>query len=138
MVTKSAAEIAKKWGRVTPDRIEDYEEGVRNPGKDWEEETLAAEDNYEAGIREAISNKSFGKGVRKAGTSKQKSNTILKGIPRWPEGVRGAVEAMKKGMEPVVATLEALVLPKRYPTGDPRNIERVKAIQQALHKLKTG
>jgi len=138
MKTKSAATIAKKWARVTPERIEDYEQGVRNPSKDWEEETLAAEDNYEAGIKDAISRKAFGKGVKKAGTSKQKAATIIKGIPRWPEGVSGGEDAMEKGMAPVVAVLEGLTLPKRYPTGDPRNIERVKVIQVALHKLKTG
>ncbi len=138
MIVKSAAAIAKKWARVTPDRIEDYEDGVRNPAKDWEDETLAAEENYEAGIKDAITRKAFSKGVKKAGTAKQKSATILKGIPRWSEGVRIAEDAMRAGMGPVVAVLEGLTLPKRYPTGDPRNIERVKAIQQALHKMKTG
>lgn len=138
MIVPSADKIAKKWARVTPERIEDYEDGVRHPMKDWETETSEAEDRYEAGIKDAITRKAFGKGVKKVGTAKQKSATILKGIPRWPEGVRGAEDDMKKGMEPVVSVLEDLELPKRYPTGDPRNIERVKAIQQALHKLKTG
>lgn len=138
MVVKSAKDIAAKWARVTPDRIEDYEHGVRYPLNDWEKQTLAAEENYEAGIRDAITRKAFGKGVKKAGTAKQQSACIIKGIPRWPEGVRGAEEAMESGMGPVVDVLSKLVLPKRYPTGDPRNIERVKAIQVALHKLKTG
>jgi len=138
MIVKSAAKIAEKWGRVTPERTVDYEEGVKNPSKDWEKETIAAEARYEAGIKDAMTRKAFGKGVKKVGTAKQKSKTILKGIPRWPEGVRGAVDDMQKGMEPVVKTLEALTLPERYPAGDPRNIARVAAIQQALHKMKTG
>ncbi len=138
MIVKSAAKIAEKWARVTPERTMDYEEGVRNPLKDWEKETLEAESRFEAGIKSAIVRKAFGKGVRKAGTAKQKAKSILKGIPRWPEGVRGAEADMRSGMEPVVKVLEALVLPQRYETGDPRNIDRVKAIQQALHKLKTG
>ncbi|KKL00836.1 hypothetical protein LCGC14_2628470 [marine sediment metagenome] len=138
MQVKSASEIAKKWARVTPERTQDYEDGVRNPLHDWEAETLAAEDRFEEGIKLAIQRKAFSKGVKKAGTAKQKSKTILKGIPRWPEGVRGAEADMQAGMEPVVKVLEALVLPKRYATGDPRNIDRVKVIQQALHKLKTG
>ncbi|MQY77895.1 MAG: hypothetical protein GH151_01670 [Bacteroidetes bacterium] len=138
MIVKSAAAIAKKWGRVTPERIADYEDGVRNPERDWEKETLDAEENYEAGIKASIANKSFSKGVRKAGTAKQKSASIIKGIPRWPEGIRGAVDAMESGMGPVVDVLSKLTLPPRYPTGDPRNIDRVKVIQVALHKLKTG
>ena len=138
MEVKDASAIAKKWVRVTSERTEDYEEGVRNPAKDWEKETLDAEDRYEAGIKASIVRKAFSKGVKKVGTAKQKAKTILKGIIRWPDGVRGAEDDMRTGMEPVVDVLRALKLPERYPTGDPRNIERVKAIQQALHKMKTG
>ncbi len=138
MEVKSAAEIARKWARVTPERSQDYEEGVRNPLRDWETETLEAEPRYEAGIKSSISRKAFGKGVKKAGTAKQRSKSITKGIPRWSEGVRGAEADMKAGMEPVVQVLENLKLPPRFETGDPRNIDRVKAVQQALHKLKTG
>ncbi len=138
MKVKSAIDIARKWARVTSGRTEDYEAGVRNPSKDWETETLAAEDNYEEGIKQSIQNKSFSKGVRAAGTEKQKSKTISKGIQRWPDGVNDAESDMRTGMEPVVQALEGINLPKRYPTGDPRNIERVKIIQTTLHKLKTG
>lgn len=138
MIVPSAAKIAEKWARVTPERTQDYEDGVRNPKRDWADETSASEDRYEEGIKAAIQNKSFGKGVRKVGTAKQKLKSIQKGIPRWPEGVRGAEGDMRSGMEEVVRILEGLTLPKRYATGDPRNIERVKVIQQALHKLKTG
>ncbi len=138
MLIKSASEIAKKWARVTPERTEDYEAGVRNPLRDWAEETAKAESRYEEGIKASILRKAFGKGVAKCGTAKQKAKTILKGIARWPEGVRGAEDDMRKGMGPVVEVLKALVLPPRYKTGDPRNIKRVEAIQQALHKMKTG
>ena len=138
MIVPSAAKIAKKWGRVTPERTIDYEEGVRNPLRDWATETKAAESRYEEGVKAAITRKAFGKGVDKVGTNKQKSKTILKGIPRWPEGVRIAEKDMETGMKPVVAALEGITLPPRYATGDPRNIERVKVIQQTLHKLKTG
>lgn len=135
---KSAADIAKKFIRVTPERTEDYEQGVRNPLNDWEKNTLAAEENYEAGIKASMLQKRFGKGVKKIGTAGQKAATIIKGIGRWPEGVRLAEEAYRKGMEPVVNVLKALTLPKRYPKGDPRNIKRVEAVQKALHDLKIG
>ncbi len=138
MLVKSAVAIARKWARVTSGRTEDYEIGVRNPSRDWEKETLAAEDNYEEGIKKSIQNKSFSKGVKAAGTEKQKSKTISKGIPRWSDGVNEAEDDMRTGMEAVVKVLEGITLPKRYPTGDPRNIERVKVIQVALHNMKTS
>ena len=67
MIVPSAELIAKKWARVTPERTEDYDEGVRNPKKNWETETLAAESNYEKGVVSAIARKGFGRGVKKAG-----------------------------------------------------------------------
>lgn len=138
MIVPSAINIAKKWLRVTSERTEDYELGVRNPLRNWEAETLAAEERYEAGIKAAMLRKAFGKGVKLVGTTKQQAKTILKGIPRWAEGVRLAEDDMLAGMEKVVKVLQGLTLPKRYETGDPRNIKRVEAIQQALHKMKTG
>ena len=138
MIVPDADKIAKKWVRVTSERTEDYEEGVRHPLQDWEKNTSDSEPRYEAGIKTAIAQKRFGKGVKKCGTSKQQAKTIEKGIPRWPEGVRGAENDMRNGMEPVVAALKGIKLPQRYETGDPRNIDRVKIIQQTLHKLKTG
>ncbi|MBA7486128.1 hypothetical protein ES707_21681 [subsurface metagenome] len=138
MEMPSAAKIAAKWMRVTAERIADYEMGVKNPRRDWADETAGAEERYEAGLKAAMLRKAFGKGVRKVGTAFQKAKTILKGIPRWSEGVRGAEDDMKKGMEGVVKVLEGLTLPKRYETGDPRNIDRVKVIQKALHDWKIG
>jgi len=138
MEVKTAGEIAKKWSRVTSERTEDYEDGVRNPRKDWEKETLAAEDNYEDGVKKAINRKAFGKGVKKTGTARQQQKTIDKGIDRFPEGIRLAEDDMAAGMEPVVRVLSGLTLPKKYAKGDPRNLERVKVIADALHKMKIG
>jgi len=138
MKCPSAGDIAKKWARVTPDRVEDYEQGVRNPSKNWETETVAAEKNYNEGTQKAITRGAFGKGVKKAGLSKQQGNSILKGIPRFGEGVRTGEAAMASGMEAVVRTLTATTLPPKYPKGDPRNYERGRAVGDALHKMKIG
>jgi len=136
MNVKSAADSAAKWARVTPDRQEDYEAGVRSPGKDWATETAAAESRYEDGIKASIARKAFGKGVKRAGTAKQMEATILKGIPRWPEGVRAGEDSYREGFGPYEDELRKISLPPRYPAGDPRNIERVKAVTTGLHKKK--
>ena len=138
MIVPEASAIAKKWARVTPERTQDYDEGVRNPKKNWEVETVAAESNYEAGLQKSIARKAFGKGVKKAGLAKQQGNSITKGIPRFGEGVRIAEETMSKSMGPVVAAMKSVTLPAKYPKGDPRNYERVRAVGDALHKMKTG
>ena len=136
MNIKSAAQIARKWARVTPERTQDFEDGVRNPSKDWKTETLAAQDRYEDGIKDSITRKAFGKGVERVGTAKQQGKSITKGIDRWPEGVRDAEKDMEEGMKPVVETLSNLTLPPRYKTGDPRNLKRVEAVAIALHKMR--
>lgn len=136
MITPSASEIAAKWARVTPDRVTDYEAGVRSPDRDWAEETADAEDRYEDGIKQAMTRKAFGKGVKRTGTAAQQAATIQKGIPIWGERVRMAEDKMRDGMEDVVRTLTALQLKPRYATGDPRNLDRVKQVAEALHKMK--
>ena len=138
MQVPTAQEIAKKWARVTPERVEDYDAGVRNPKRNWETETLAAEGNYEKGVTSAISRKGFGKGVKAAGLAKQQGNSITKGIPRFGEGVRIAESTMAASMEKVVNTMKSVSLPPKYPKGDPRNYERVRAVGDALHKMKIG
>lgn len=133
---KSAGEIAKKWVRVTSERAVDYEEGVRNPKKDWASETKKAEKNYEVGIAASIRDKRFGKGVDKAGTSKWQEGAVTKGVVRFGPGVAVAEAKYEEGFAPYRETLERLDLPPRYPKGDPRNYERVKAVGQALHEKK--
>lgn len=136
MKCPSARTIAQKYVRVTVDRTADYEEGVRNPDKDWAAETAAAEENYEKGVQDGMKRKAFGKGVKKCGTARQQEKTITKGIPHWVDGVREAEADMATAMEGVVAVIQATTLPKRYPAGDPRNYDRVKAVGDALRKAK--
>lgn len=139
MRVPSASKIARKWARVTSERTTDYEEGVRNPVADWADETQSAEDRYESGLKAAMADKRFGKGVADAGTAKQQKASIEKGVEegRWAGGVRVAEGEMARGMDDVVRTMEAVKLPPKYPRGDPRNLERVKAVSTALHAMKT-
>ena len=135
---KSSADIARKWARVTPARTEDYKIGITNPSKDWATETAAAEDRYITGVTEAAQAGRFGAGVAKAGTTKWSEKAIAKGIPRWGPGVQIAEADYLKGFAPYRDVIERTVLPPRYAKGDPRNIERVAAIANALHEAKVG
>lgn len=135
MKVPDASEIARRFVEFAPGRASRYEAGVRAPTKDWEKETLDAESNYEDGIKKAIARKAFSKGVKKSGTAHQQAQTI-KNIPRWVEGIEGALDVMTAAMEPVVTVMRAIVLPKRYPTGDDRNYAISKHVGQALRKAK--
>lgn len=70
MEIKNLSAVREKWARVTPMRTEDYKLGVKNPKRDWADETEAAEGNWKMGIDKAASQGLFKKGVRQAGTGK--------------------------------------------------------------------
>lgn len=135
---KSSGNIAEKWARVTPQRTQDYEEGVKNPRTDWAKATSAAAASQAAGVQAAIADKRFEKGVAKTGTSGWQAGATGKGVQRWGTGVQGAGEAYANGFQPYADVIKNTTLPPRYPKGDPRNVERVKAMAAAMHAKKVG
>ncbi len=131
---KSASDIAAKWSRVTPQRTDDYEQGVRNPKRDWEQATLEAADRQAEGVQQAIQEQRFQKGVAKAGTAKWQKGATQKGPQRWSQGVQLGADEYEAGFAPFRDVIEYTDLPPRVPAGDPRNIERTKAMAEALHR----
>ena len=130
------SQIADKWARVTPARQVDYIDGVRTPRRDWADATAGAEENFELGIQNAIANKSFGKGVRRAGTDKWKTRTTEKGPGRWSQGIGLAKSDYEAGFAPFRNVIANLTLPPAGPKGSPQNIERARIMAAALHQAK--
>jgi len=135
---KSLAAIRDKWTRVTPGRTEDYKLGIQNPRRDWEEETLEAKDNWKAGIDAAAAKGLFEKGVREAGTGKWKEKALKKGPGRFAEGVYIAGDDYERGFKPYREAIAAVDLGPRFPRRDPRNLERVRRVVNALVEAKIG
>lgn len=135
---KSTEQIAQKFITVAPTRSADYANGVQNPTKSWSGETAKAEERYEAGVQEAIQAKRFGKGVQKAGDAKWQAGAAGKGVARWPEGIRAAGPAYAAGFAPYQAVIANTVLPPRFATGDPRNLDRVAVVAKNLHAKKVS
>jgi len=133
---RSVSKIAEKWATVTPGRSAQYRSGVENPMRDWAGETAAAEDSYDAGVQAAMGRKAFGKGVRKAGSEKWKRKAVDVGVSRWGPGVSVARPDYEAGFAPYADAIAAVKLPPRGAKGDPRNLERVSAIANALHAKK--
>lgn len=133
---KSAASIAAKWTRVTPQRTEDYREGIENPRVDWETATANAADTYKAGVQAGIARDAYPAGVKRAGTAKWQAKSLQKGTTRFAEGVSLAGDDYEKGFAPFRDTIERTTLPPKAPKGDPRNIERVRIMAKALRDRK--
>ena len=135
---KSLSAIRDKWTRVTPGRTEDYKLGIRNPKRDWEQETLAAKANWKAGVDAAAAKDLFGKGVSKAGTKKWQEKALKKGPGRFAEGVYIAGDDYEKGFAPFREAIARVDLGPRFPRRDPRNLERVRRVVEALIEEKIG
>ena len=129
---KSLGAIREKWSRVTPMRTEDYKLGVQNPKRDWAEETEEAKQNWKMAVDQAAAKDLFAKGVRKAGTNKWRDKALAVGPGRFAEGVMIAAPEYEKGFAPYHQAIERADLGPRFPRRDPRNLNRVKAIVDAL------
>jgi hypothetical protein len=133
---KDMARIAEKWTKVTPQRQEEYVNGIDNPRTDWQQATTAAIPRYNSGIQASIANKSFDKGVAKAGTAKWQKNAREKGPNRWAQGVTLGKDNYATGFAPYARVIETTTLPARGPKGDPANINRVAVMAKALNDAK--
>ena len=133
--TKPIDVVKKKWADRASVAGDDYKFGVQNPKRDWARATEEAFDAWTKGIQEAIAEKRFVGGVRKAGTEKWQKKAIEVGADRYTTGVRAAVDEYEAAMSEVLRVIEGVSLPPRGPKGDPKNIERVKAVADALHKF---
>jgi hypothetical protein len=127
---------AQRWKNNASAATETYAVGINNPRQDWAEATASAESNWNAGIQAAVAEKRFAKGVQKAGSAKWKNKALSVGKDRYAQGVMQSEAAYAQGIAPYLQVIEQTVLPPRFPKGDVRNLERVKAITQALRKKK--
>lgn len=135
---KSASEIAQKFARVTPGRSADYQSGIADTSADeYASATIAAEEAYEQGVTQAMAEDRFGKGVSR-GKDKWKRKSEGIGTQRYPTGVSAAAQDYEEGFAPYADVISGLTLPPRGPKGDPKNIERVRAVAEALRKKKVS
>lgn len=136
--TRGVDKATQKWRDRVAVASGDYADGVANPRRPWKASTLEAEPRFEAGVQVAIREKRFGKGVSASTDEKWKSKAADLGTRRFPEGVAAAEPDYRAGMGKVISAIEGVTLPPRYPAGDPRNYERVKAIGEAVRKAVKG
>ena len=128
--------ITEKYKRVTPGKAKELEEGIRNPKKNWEEQTSASSDAYNDGVQEAIARNAFSGGVKATGQSGYLEMALKKGPKRYREGVEIGLPKYQRNFAPFRDTIAATELSPRKATGDPGNIARVAEIAAALHEEK--
>lgn len=129
---------AERWLSNASQARGSYLDGVRNPRRPWAEATKAARDTWKQGVMQAANEGRFEKGITTNAAEKWAENAVQLGGDRFVQGVQLAQTAYAEGVAPYLQEIERINLPTRYPAGDPRNIERVKAVSTALHNKKVG
>jgi hypothetical protein len=135
--TKSLEDVISKWKDRAAVAEPEYRKGI-DRAKDWQGKTLAAAARYASGVSAAVANKSFDKGVGKVTSEDWRAAARDKGASRFGPGVAVAEPKFRTGIGKVLTTIASVTLPDRGPAGSAQNYNRVKAIGDALHKLKTG
>jgi len=138
MKIKSLDQIVEKWNRRVAIAGPEYEDGVRNPKRDWASGCKDANDSWKTETAAAIARNAYFNGVRVTGTPKWQEKTLNLGLMRWAPGVAAAGPDYNKGFGPYHSALAALVLPPRRGRGTPQNYERSKKIGETLHALRIG
>ncbi len=135
---KDAAAIAEKWSTVTPQRSTEYQKGVQNPRTPWAAAAAAAGPAQAAGVQAAIANKSFEKGIARAGDAGWQRGATTKGPARFAEGVALAGPDYQAGFGPYADVIRSTQLPQKFARGDPRNLARVEVMSKALRARAMG
>lgn len=128
-----SADIAKKWGDVTPGRASYYESETPKKSSLWETNAGGAKGTYKTAVADPKIGDRFAGGIKgKAAKFARKVTDV--GVARFGPGVSAAVSDMQSGFDPYAAELAATTVPDRGPRGDPKNKEIVSVIFDKLHK----
>lgn len=134
---KPLERIVKKWGANSALAGDSYRDGVTSPRRSWESAAAEADGRRREGLAAADARDAFVRGVRGAGDAKWKARAQTLGPARFRQGVQNATPEYQAGFGKYHAVIAGVTLPPRGPKGSPENIERVRAIANALHSAKT-
>jgi len=133
LVVPSAADIAKKWGEVTPGKASYYEKETPGSSALWEANTKLAKGAFKTAVADPKIGDRFEGGVKgKAAKFARKVTDV--GIARFGPGVSAAITDMSEGFNPYQSVLAGIEVPDRGPRGADANYEIPKKIGKPLHE----
>ena len=135
---RDISSIGSKWGTVTPQRTDQYQQGVQNPKRSWAAGAQAAETNYKTAVTEAANAGRYGKGVQKTGDSGWQNGALNLGVGRFAAGVQAGQSKYEQNFAPYAQVIASTTLPPRGTKGSPANFQRVQVMADALRKAKTA
>ena len=129
---KPIDQIVSRWVAGVRGATAAYQFGVSNPQRDWCDATVAGAAAWFQGVQAAHAAGRFPGGCRAAGSVKWKNRTLTKGVQMWPVAVAAAEGDYRVGFTPFREAIANGTLPPRYATRDPRNLDRVAAIDRIM------
>ena len=138
MEIKPLSKIADKWGTNSALAGDSYRDGVQSPRRSWAASAAAADQARRDGLAAADARNAFVNGVNQAGDTKWKNNATVLGPARFRQGVSNAKPSFQAGFSKYHGVISGVTLPPRGPKGSPENIERVRAVADALHSAKVS
>jgi len=131
---KTLEDTTTKWTEEAPRRAPYYEKYTPPAAARWEANTIAAEATYKSAVTAPDIAKRFVGGVKRVKAAKFERKVKAVGVARFGPGIVAAKDDFNAGIKPYLEELAVIDVPARKPRGDPANMERVRAIFDALHK----
>jgi|YNPMSStandDraft_2_1061718.scaffolds.fasta_scaffold35821_1 hypothetical protein len=127
---------AAKWRARASAAQSDYLEGIRRPRRTWREGATEAVDAWAAGIQQALADGRYARGLTPEAEQLWRQRVETVGAQRYSQGIQQSGDRYERNFAPYRQVIESLQLPPRGPSGDPRNLERVRVVAEALHNAK--
>lgn len=134
LVVKTSEVARDKWVEETPRRSTYYEKETPAAGSRWEANATEAAPQFKAAVTAPGIELRYVGGIKRVKAAKFIRKVTQVGVARFGPGVTAAKEDYHTGVDPYIKELAVVDVPPRKPRGDPGNLDRVKAIFEALHK----
>jgi len=136
MAKKSITQASDNYEGAIPIVRARYEQGVQDGDWSGGVKNPAAKKNYEEGIRKAISNDSWGKGVSKVSNEDWKQASLTKGAANIEEGMRQGKEKYERNFAPILTAMNTASdkLPARTTDANQNIDARLKPIVKAAQE----
>jgi hypothetical protein len=136
MHVRSVQDSAEKFKTRAAAAAPDYQKGVANAGGRWQAGAEAAEDAWATGTSEAVAQRRFGAGVRKAGAQRYQTKATQLGPDRFRTGVAAAAGDWQAGFAPFANALSSFDAGPKGPRGSAQNKDRANRVADHLRKTR--
>lgn len=136
MEVRNIQESQTKFAQRAAAAQGDYQRGVANAGGKWAAGVAASEDAWQAGVQEAVAQRRYGAGARRAGPAKYQDRAAKLGPGRFATGVQEGASEWGKNFQPFASALAGADPGPRGMRGSAQNYERARRVGELMRRTK--